>query len=286
MVLICLLAVTAAGVTGLFTTLFQSRLATAQQRTRQLDDQVRDEMLALGWKPPASETLRQLSEGLRSSHGVEILHVRSPFELSLAHGPVTGEAAAEADLATTTVVLVDELTLLPRSFVRRIGLRRVVLCGELHEERRPIPSLPNYRNTLIVDAQASPPFMRRLVHHEVFHFADLADDGVVRGDPDWQALNPVGFEYGSGGRAMRECSAAAFGEAPDGFVSRYATAAIEEDKAEVFAFLMTRPAAMAQLSQEDPVVAAKAETMRKLVAGLSDPMNEAFWRQVTRGRDR
>jgi len=286
MVLICLLAVTATGVTGLFTTLLQSRLATAQQRERQLDEQVRDEMLALGWKPPASEALRQLSEGLRTSHEVEILHARNPFELGLAHGPVTGDAASEATLATTTVVLIDELALLPPGFLVRSGLRRVVLCAELHEERRPIPSLPNYRNTLILDAQGSPPFLRRLVHHEVLHFADLADDGVVLDDPEWRALNPVGFEYGSGGRAMRERSAAAFGEAPDGFVSRYATAAVEEDKAEVFAFLMTRPAGMDRLSKRDPVVAAKTRAMRKLVSGLGDHLDEAFWRSVTRARDR
>ncbi|MBW2459162.1 MAG: hypothetical protein JRI68_31990 [Deltaproteobacteria bacterium] len=286
MVLICLLAVTATGVTGLFAIMFQSRLATAQQREQRLDEQVRNEMFALGWQPPESDSLRALSEQLRTRRGVEILHARTPFAVGLAHGPVAGHAADEGPLAAATVVLVDELSLLPRSFLERAGLRRVMLCAELREARRPIPSLPNYRNTLLLDAEASPSYLRRLIHHEVFHFADLADDGVVLADPGYRALTPPGFEYGSGGRTMRERSSSAFGEAPAGFVSRYATSAIEEDKAEVFAFLMTRPAAMDQLGRRDPVVAAKAAYVRMVVALLSDELDEAFWRAVARAPGR
>lgn len=286
MVLICLLATTATGVTGLFATMVQSRLATAQQRERRLDEQVRNEMFALGWRPPESDSLRALSEQLRTDRGVEILHARDPFELGLAHGPIAGHAADEGALAAATVVLIDELTLLPHSFLERIGLRRVMLCAELREERHPIPSLPNYRNTLLLDAEASPSYLRRLIHHEVFHFADLADDGVVLADPSYRALTPPSFEYGSGGRTMRERSSSAFGEAPAGFVSRYATSAVEEDKAEVFAFLMTRPAAMEQLGRRDPVVAAKAAHIRMLLALLSDEIDQAFWRSVARAPGR
>jgi len=286
MVLICLLAVTATGVTAVFATILQSRLATAEQRQKRLDEQVRNEMLAMGWLPPTSDSLRELSEKLRQGRGVEILHVASPFELMLANGLVAAQPADEGVLAAATVLVVDELTLLPRSFLERAGLRRVVLCADLREERRPIPSLPNYRNTLLLDAGGSTGYMRRLVHHEVFHFADLADDGIVRGDPAYAALNPPGFEYGSGGRSMRQRSSAAFGEAPAGFVSRYATSAVEEDKAEVFAFLMTRPEAMAELGRRNPVVAAKAAYIRALVGGLSDELDGAFWRSVTRAPGR
>jgi hypothetical protein len=282
MVLICLLAVTATGVTGLFATMFQSRLATAQQREQRLEEQVRAEMLAMGWQPPASDSLRGLSNQLRGERNVEILHARAPFELGLGHGPVTGEAADEGALAAATVLVVDELSRYPRSFLERAGLRRVVLCAELREERRPIPSLPNYRNTLLLDAGGSPSYLRRLVHHEVFHFVDLADDGVVLADPTFASLNPPGFEYGSGGRAMRERSAAAFGAAPAGFVSRYATSAVEEDKAEIFAFLMTRPQAMAELGHRDPIIAAKAAHVRQLAAALSDELDQSFWRAVAR----
>ncbi len=284
--LICLLAVTATGVTGLFATMLQSRLATAQQRERRLDEQVRAEMFALGWLPPESDSLRGLSEKLRTSRGVEILHARSPFELGLGHGPVAGQPGGEGVLAAATVTMVDELMLLPHSFLERIGLRRVLLCAELREAGRPIPSLPNYRNTLLLDAGASPAYMRRLIHHEVFHFADLADDGVVLADPIFAALNSPSFEYGSGGRSMRERSSAAFGEAPDGFVSRYATSAVEEDKAEVFAFLMTRPEAMTALGHRDPVLAAKAAYIRRRVALLSDELDQAFWRAVARAPGR
>src|SRR5690606_19670716 len=130
-------------------------------------------------------------------------------------------------------------------------LQRIVLCEDLREDVRAIPSLPNYRHTLLLDVGAPPGFLRRLIHHESFHFVDLADDGTVQRDPTWEALNPPGFVYGHGGRSMRDPAASEPDPALTGFVTRYAQAALEEDKAEVFAFMMTAPAALRRRAARD-----------------------------------
>lgn len=248
------------------------------------DAAARQQMVAMGWHPPASPALRELDATLQRSHGVELLHVISPFRLELDTATVTAEPAREETLASATVVVADELSLYPRSFLTRSGLRRVAFCENLRENRRVIPSLPNYRHTLLLDAGATGGYLRRLLHHEVFHFADLADDGEVLADPTWARLNPAGFEYGRGGREVRQPTASALTDRLPGFLTYYATSALEEDKAEVFAFLMARPAAVRQRRAADPVLAAKVDRLERLAGDLSPEMNRQFWARIARIR--
>jgi hypothetical protein len=114
----------------------------------------------------------------------------------------------------------------------------------------------------------------------------VADDGVLQIDHAWLALNPDGFRYGRGGRSMRAPSAGAFTRDVPGFVTRYATSALEEDKAELFAFMLTEPAAVASLAESDAVLARKVARMKQLVVELSADAGEGFWLRVDRFRAR
>jgi hypothetical protein len=248
------------------------------------DARVRQEMVALGWQPPPSRSLRELSESLHGSHGVEILHVRSPFSLRLDTRTVAGSVPQDSLVAAATVIVTDELSLYPRSFLENSTLRRVSLCASLTENRQPIPSMPNYRNTLLLDVDASPAYLRRLLHHEVFHFADVADDGEVLWDPTWEGLNRDGFEYGHGGRDVRHPTASALTDELPGFLTPYSTAAIEEDKAEVFAFLMVEPTTVARRQVHDPVLATKVERIKHIARVVSPEMTGTFWAWVARTR--
>jgi len=248
------------------------------------DTLVRSELVSQGWTPPASAALRELSEELRASHEVEILHASGPFRIELGAHTLQGTDAPEAPLSAATVIVADELALYPPEFVRRSMLRRVMLCSALREDAVAIPSLPNYRRTLLLDVEADPDFLRRLLHHEIFHFVDLADDGVLLWDPTWERLNRPDFDYGRGGRDMREPIASALTDEQPGFLTRYATSALEEDKAETFAFLMAQPALVAARAATDPVLAAKVARIRRIVATLDPEMNEAFWARIARHR--
>lgn len=248
------------------------------------DAQARADMVAMGWHPPTSAALRSVSRALQSSHGVEILHVRSAFHVELDDRILEGNRAPDAALAAASVLVADELTLYPPSFVERSALRRVVLCAKLRENQKSIPSLPNYRNTLILDAGAAAEYLRRLLHHEVFHFTDVADDGEVLWDPIWEQLNAPGFRYGYGGRDMRHPTASALTDELPGFLTRYSTSALEEDKAEVFAFLMARPEAVAERLPHDPVLRRKVERIKTIGGAVSPEMTERFWQRVARFR--
>lgn len=244
-------AVLTAGTGMLVESLGRDRPARAHEA--EADNAARARMIDMSWQPPTEPV---------EVHGVEILHAMSGFELPLGHGVVSGTAARYDRLVEATRLIREELARHGPERFASAELRRVVLCAELREDRRPIPSLPNYNHTLILDVTGEDAYLQRLIHHELFHFIDLADDGTVLRDDAWEALNPPDFSYAHGGRAMRG-SEASVTPPPPGFVSGYATSAVEEDKAETFAeWIFARDALLARAAT-DPVLRAKVEQIQR-----------------------
>jgi len=255
-----------------------TRTTSRAEAHEQLADQdVRLELVEMGFAPPSSPALAEVAASLRTSHGVELMVASDGFAMPLPNGEVVGRQPSSDQTARTVVRVADELRRYPASFLRAAGLWRVVLCASLRESGRGIPSLPNVKHSLLLDVAAHGDYLPRLLHHEVFHFADYADDDVVAFDAEWSALNPRGFTYGPGGRAVRGRGAGSLVEL-DGFVSVYATSALEEDKAELFAVMMTQPAWLARRLEADAILALKHAHLLRLVAGLSPEMGPSYWR--------
>lgn len=238
------------------------------------DRSARDELLALGFTPAGSARARRLNV----ERGVELMTAARGFELPLGNGPVAGRPPAAAPRARAEVIVSEELDRYPRELLSRARLYRVLLCEGLSEAGRPIPSLPNFQRTLLLDVDAEPGFLRRLVHHELFHFADYADDEQVLRDPEWAALSGSDFVYGSGGRFLRDPKSSLPGSAPPGFVTRYATSALEEDKAETFAFMMTAPGTLSERARTDPVLAAKIARIERQLFSLFPELDRELLR--------
>ena len=214
--------------------------------------------------------------------GIEVLAPERMFQLESGAAALSGEpiSAPERDRALAT--LASELQRYPATFLARARLHRLLLCARLREGSEAIPSLPNYHGALIVDVDADSSYLRRLVHHEIFHFADYADDDQLSRDPAWLGLNDRSFVYGSGGRFLREPGAGRFtGDIP-GFVSRYATSALEEDKAETFAMRMSAPEKFAELTAADPILRAKSAALEVQLRKFSKAMDRHFFAAVDR----
>lgn len=245
-----------AGVGFLAERLYDAREARAAER-EEIDRRLREEMLALGWEPVPS-----------TGAGIEFLAATRPFSLPLGNGPVAAGVAESSQRDRALAVLTEELRRYPPAFLEKSRFRRVLLCSDLSEDAHEIPSLPNFQQTLLLDVNATPRFLRRLVHHEVFHFADYADDDQVKLDPEWVKENDPYFVYGNGGRFLRDPRSSSPDSAPPGFITRYATSALEEDKAETFAFLMVEPSMVADRAKKDPVLARKVMRVKAQLASL------------------
>ncbi len=202
-----------------------------------------------------------------SAGNVALLEATRPFSLALANGPVHGAPPERARFERASAIVTRELARYPASFLRKVRLAGVVFADDLAENDTPIPSLPNVASLLLLDATSVESDLVRALHHEVFHFFDRADDGRVSPDPAWSQLNAPSFAYGSGGRSLRGAWAARPSDDLPGFLSGYATSGVEEDKAETFAFAVTRAPMVKARAATDPALRAKlAELGRRLEA--------------------
>jgi hypothetical protein len=240
---------------------------------------LRADLLGQGFSPLAGSSgdLARLS-----ALGIEVFTPTRAFHLESGGTVLSGAPIAAHERDRALVTLSRELARYPAEFLARARLRRLVLCSNFHEGSESIPSLPNYHGALLMDVDADPPYLRRLVHHEVFHFADYADDDQLSHDPAWLALNDRYFVYGSGGRFAREPGAGRFSAESPGFVSRYATSALEEDKAETFAMRMSAPEQFAALTATDAILRAKSAALEQQLRKLSATMDESFFSVVDR----
>jgi hypothetical protein len=218
------------------------------------------------------------------------------FEVEIPSVPfrrrVPGPAMIVGQPPTTDMVveyaplLIEELGIYPRGFVRRTKLHRVVLCTDLRVDEHPRGAAPDFLNhVLYLDVCASVGpirHRRKCIHHELFHIVDYEDDGVLYDDEEWKRLNPAGFRYGPGGAEYRDVYSFVYFPYEDipGFLNEYSTYGVEEDKAEVFAALILERDYVEWRLKTDPVIRDKVEFMKDLLLHFSCDMGEEFWRSL------
>jgi hypothetical protein len=96
-------------------------------------------------------------------------------------------------------------------------------------------------------------YIKLVNHHDFFYYVDGTDD-LTYEDKIWKSFNYKEFDYGIGGAYERELVSLS----PEliGFINHYSTTAIEEDKAEIYQFLITTP--LKALKNQDDIIARKA----------------------------
>ncbi|MEW4453767.1 hypothetical protein AB1L30_13925 [Bremerella sp. JC817] len=206
------------------------------------------------------------------------------FQVDCSYGAITGEAVSEKERDDYLKLFLPEIMLYPSEFLRKAKIQHVVLCNGLKfagQKRSAIPSWEN--NTLYYDVVPGKlaSYKQLVIHHELFHMVDVHDDGKLYADDAWSGLLPEGFRYGSGGKnAQGDDTMSLLTDAVPGFVSKYATTGVEEDKAETFAHMLLHPRYMARRAEKEGLLEAKMHQMRRLLSAISSEMGTDFWTQV------
>jgi hypothetical protein len=197
--------------------------------------------------------------------------------------------SADGELLDAYVRLfAEEFTLYPPELMVRARLKRVVLCAALSYDGQPRAAIPDYaHDTYYLDicrirrGISGQPYLRTVLHHDLFHFLDYRDDGKLYADDRWDALQPKGFRYGTGGiNAQKVKGTGSLTDRTTGFLTHYATTGVEEDKAEVFTYLVVDPEYVEDRARKDPVVKAKAARIKEILRAFCPSMNDAFWDRV------
>lgn len=204
---------------------------------------------------------------------------KQPFQHDRRHGAITGVPAFREDLQSYRILLAAELGRYPIEYVRAVGLKKIVLCTILTFDGQRRSAIPDFEtDTLYLDVspkRRSREYLRRVFHHEFFHLVDYRDDGKVYEDEAWAALNREDFQYGKGGKTVQnDSTVSAITDKFPGFLNRYSTAGVEEDKAEIYAYLMVQPAVIDERSKLDPILHRKQQLLRQQLMHFSQAAGE------------
>lgn len=192
----------------------------------------------------------------------------------------TFKAASSQDpyMQTALTMLVQEWNKYTPSFIKNTGLKKIYFVTELNvgsQQRAGMPE-PIFEDALYFDVSKqyvlseNGAYMRRTLHHEFKHLIDYNTYGTYSGNKEaWNSCSAVPAQYGNGGGSMYNDPEFSHAEHPEeGFVNGYATSAIEEDMAEVYARLMTTPEKLQALANNDPIIACKVSVTRETLAVL------------------
>jgi hypothetical protein len=224
-----------------------------------------------------------LGQSIESKYGVKLV-VGHKFPVATLHGQIRALNAEKSQIDRYITILASEFLRYPPAFVAKSGLKRIILCRELNfmgQKRTAVPDFEHdslYLDVVMGDYDSD--YQRRVIHHEFFHMVDYKDDGELYSDKSWARFNPRDFQYGSGGAQMQDDPHSGVRSKRQGFLNRYSTSGVEEDKAELFAYMMTDYDQIESLAASDPVIRKKLQAMKALLSNFCPEMNESFWRKA------
>ena len=184
------------------------------------------------------------------------------------------------------------LSPIPPRVIGRIGLKRIVICKELSHLGIACGGLARARdgviffNSVLYDGRRVKKAPERCFYHEIFHLLDDAMgcgdftkyDGRVafERDTEWEKLNDAGFQYSSQWRTHYSTLEAK--AITPGIWTYYSMTSPSEDKAVLFAYLMTDHEKLVACSKRDRMLEQKIHVLKSRLLKCDPSFDENFWR--------
>lgn len=170
---------------------------------------------------------------------------QNEFEVDLGTFKLKCYPSLKEDLDFYMPLFFLEISIYPKSFIKKMKLGKIVFINSLNfvtnEYEQYRAACPEYYKTMALyycTKERNPSYIRTVLHHELFHYVDYMDNKTYE-DPKFNKLNSPGFKYGRGGAYEREWKP--LDPSCQGFLNFYSTTGIEEDKAEIYQYLMSNP---------------------------------------------
>jgi hypothetical protein len=198
----------------------------------------------------------------------------------------------ENDLDFFLPIFFQEFSLYPISLISKSKLKSVYYChclkfstGEYSQYRAAVPDYTDKVMSMIYCCkEKSVKYIRNVIHHEFFHFLDYVEDGKIYGkDLIWESYNLIDFEYGKGGCYERQWKP--LNQDKKEFLNFYSTTGIEEDKAEIFSFMMLNCKKIQDVQNQS--LKKKFENIKYMMQKFDKEGfgNDKFWEVLMRLRD-
>ncbi len=230
----------------------------------------------------AAASAEMLVEKLAKKYALTIVVAQPQFPVKTAYGPIEGRQATQEAINHFVPILAGEWNLYPAELIKKTGLRRIILCEKLSyagERRTAIPDFEHLDYYLDVrEARYDEPYERHCIHQQLFYLIDWCQGGYPYSDDGWSALNPKGFKYGTGGEnAQGDYTAVMTDDSLPGFMNKYSMTGVEEDKAEMYAYMVVEINTVEKRAATDKVIRAKMQRIKEILDKVCSKVDESFW---------
>lgn len=230
----------------------------------------------------ASPLFDQMAEQFKRDFDVQLVAENEGYPLGGPGGRIDAKNTGERNGDMVLYFLRKEISKYPAELVRASGVKRIVLCRDLKADGRRVAGVASPSNASIyVDSTAQvgdEAHRRRTLHHEFFHFLDHAQHpSDMATNTVWKNANAPGVSYGSAAPPQKPGQYNWASHPAPGFISDYSLTAIPEDRAELFAALMTNNLTLRTLLQRDPFLAKKTQMLKDELQRFCPAADEAFW---------
>ena len=177
-----------------------------------------------------------------------------------------------------------EIDVYPIDFMNNSGLKFIMICETLtlnesqvvgvapgHYDQSPgvfyisVNELKNSKNDPKVKSM-----LRHVFHHEFYHIIDSQLTNVII-DNQWEKINKNKYSNTEISGDLN------LDNSMNGFITQYAKNNQNEDKAELFAMLITKNNKVKKLLNEDKVLFDKAKLLISRLKSISPSINKDFW---------
>ena len=156
-----------------------------------------------------------------------------------------------------------ELSLYPKNFIKKINLKKIILCNEIiinnnfgEEYRSGIPDNDYEIQAMIYSTkERNLKYIRNVIHHELFHYYYFADKGCFENsDYYWEMFNPKNFFYNNKETWNNNDLINNDFSSLNSFVSDFSKKSLEEDKAEIFSYMITSGISTNELGKKEGIL--------------------------------
>jgi hypothetical protein len=220
----------------------------------------------------AAEVAEPTVRALQAKYGIRLIAGDVPESTDQA---VKFAQLAPADIAPLKVYLrlfAQEFNKYPPAFVKACGIEVIAFTKDMTVNGQSRNAIPVAHDKMLYydpfGGAHSEEYQRHVVHHEFFHVADnLLNAATEVPDPNWESQNDPKFHYGGGGHLATGSDQGGGTNREAGFINRYSTSGIEEDKAEIYAWMLvdTESNVLEQRARADKRLGAKVKHMREFV---------------------
>ena len=207
----------------------------------------------------------------------------SKFKIKTFSYKIESNPCENEDLDMFIPLFFLEFLIYPKSFIKNSKIKQIIFVHDIQfttpfysQERAGCPEYQQTKSLILAAAERNFLYIRIVMHHEFFHYVDWIDDNSYE-DEIFEKLNEPNFKYGNGGEFEREWIK--LDKGTKGFINHYSTTGLEEDRAEIYQYLIGDPDEA--LNNKDEIVRKKVKRIQEFVnkfdpKGMGNKSNN-FW---------